>query len=393
MNLLSGDHVSFEYDSDMTKVYRDGRILLRPFCYDDSIEKASGKVFEYSANFKSYPKRTIHMVLGWPDTDPQVLIDPFLADRYLGLFAKRLIFCGGDPLNKWDELVTVVTTLKEQMLLHPSCKMEIRTSGLAMDDKKVIFLNKHDIKVVLDHNGPWQEDWDPLLPESDSLPAITQLPSRNLQIQTVLTSNGFDRMELLNYFFGLIENHETPNISSFMYAEDDYNNLYSESPIAAMTVMFEQYRNKLAEKFCDFQDIVQEFKYRMSMQNYNILESWNRDSISINSKTIIIDGTGSIVSHGLTEADFFVTSKELKNQCRGCPVLPMCLGGDPYEKSPCESRFAFWAPIWTYIMNGYILETPITGIKNATFKHKDLYLKFLNSDTYQSAVTGRWHIV
>lgn len=437
MKLLSGNRVSFRYEPETVKLFRDEYPWCKPFTTDPAIRKAVGYVYDHGPQYKHPRPQQITLALGSgcnrnssycsqetnhpiADHDPDILLGLFRKNRNLVQFARRFLFWGGEPLLYWDKLVYITEALIKDNLLRPKCSLGIKTNGLLMDAKKAEFLKKHNFYIGLSHNGPWQEGQDVLEEGTDTYDGFALLEKQDFVINSVITRTGFNRSELLNFFFAVLPTVQMPAIQSFqsfnLTKENEAECLYLEDPVVSMIVTYDQYRQGLAEKFFDFWPIVQLFKYRLAMQDYSILDSYNRFSHGcLNVDAVHIDLYGNIYSDHTfdcrvdkimghleyldnlppmkDQTKFFAYNSSMKERCAGCPVLPLCLGGDIYtpegmEDKECLQKFAFWAPLWTYFMNGYILETPITAIRDCNFRHKDIYLDYINSGVYQKAVKG-----
>ena len=220
-----------------------------------------------------------------------------------------------------------------------------------------------------------------------------------------------NRADLMNHFFGLFCK-DVPLIAYRSPTVDTDNSIFMDDPLAAMIRIYDECRVQIGENFVDFRGILSRMQFRYLYQTYDILNSYSRFEEAFLPTVTYMDLDGNIYlsSNFLPESicgtvwdtslesrkalppeKFFASNTTLRNRCRGCPVLPLCFGGDPWidekqQEKDCLQKFCHYAPIWTYLMNGHFLYSPIWDIIEAGFKHRELYQQFLNSDVYKNAV-------
>lgn len=230
----------------------------------------------------------------------------------------------------------------------------------------------------------------------------------NLQIECL---NPTSRADVKNYFFGLFCK-DVPLLAYRAPTVTLDDSVLMADPLSAMVSIYDECRVGTADYFHDFFGILFKMQFRFINQTYDILNSYSRFEEAFNPSIMHMDldgfeylsskfvsesvygdawNTSQEVCLPLPADKFLKTNQRLRNRCRGCPVLPLCFGGDPWiteeqEEKECLQKFAHYAPIWTYFMNGRILYGPIWGIAEAGFKHRELYEQFLNSDVYKTAV-------
>lgn len=299
----------------------------------------------------------------------------------------------------FDTLLAVVRAIRAQTKWRP-LRMVYHSNTFNIPKDVLASLFEEEVGIVVTTPGPLEEEilppqvikaWDQFL-----------LLGGVLQIERQPGFSAPSRSEYMNHFFGLF----SAPIPLLAYQAPSLLEVPGD-PLSEMVSLYDDCRVRTAEHFCDFNTILFKMQYRFLYQSFDILESYHRHEEAFNPNIVHVDLDGNIyVSSRFSQSAiigsiyseqraelpsevFFAGSRALCSRCRGCPVLPLCYGGDPWAADPeqdCLQKFTYFAPLWTYFMNGFILRRSIWDIAEAGFKHQELYLQFLDSPVYKAAV-------
>ena len=305
--------------------------------------------------------------------------------------------------SNYEGMVQLINALK---LMVKTCNITYYCKGELPQEQPLSAILNTGAGVIIQTTG--------LPKESPFSQDVTSLLDRYLFVGGSVQIDCLDctsRPDLMNYYFGLFCK-DVPLIAyrSPTVATDD--SVIMNDPLAAMVRIYDECRIGIGDNFVDFQSLLSRMQFRYLYQMYDILNSYSRFEEAFLPTVTYTDLDGSIYlsSTFLSESicgtiwdtslesrkapppeKFFATNAALRNRCRGCPILPLCFGGDPWiaedqQEKDCLQKFCHYAPIWTYLMNGHFLYSPIWDVVEAGFKHRELYQQFLNSDVYKNAV-------
>lgn len=92
----------------------------------------------------------------------------------------QILLYGGEPFLYWRELKLVVQSVYEKQSSNINrFYFQVFTNGVLLDEKKVDFLNRYNVKVVLSYDGPY-EYTRPIRLRDEQIPLFSQLRNRRV---------------------------------------------------------------------------------------------------------------------------------------------------------------------------------------------------------------------
>ena len=277
---------------------------------------------------------------------------------------------GGEPLLYFDTIKEIIESFHERTFAK-QIKWHLTTNGLLLDEDVHAYVIKHNIEVVLSHDGPGQVNRGVDILDGPQKELISDLMKRNLlYISSVITNESISHLHILRYFQKLFP--------------PDVLKLYEGIPLQINDISYLKYtpfRDNLLEYTDAFYDALVNHRIDQHFKLVHSLLGMALNELSLPAKPVYgakcrsnhpskfcIDLNGKLINcHSYTDGDFTIFGESCAYGtladfsvgrepdrcvgfyndpgCANCPVLFFCRGACPQNdrqlhEYDCKVKFA-----------------------------------------------------
>jgi uncharacterized protein len=295
----------------------------------------------------------------------------FLAklDTWLQGTPEKIEFWGGEPFLYFAKLRHLVPALRAR---YPEAMFLIVTNGSLIDPEIIDFIEEHDIKIAVSHDGPAQAQRGPD-PFDDPARAgwLRELwrrrgASRSVSFNMVFTSKNNDLQRNLAWFSdkigdpgvavsteGAVSAYDDETLhGSGHWSEADYA-AFRRSIVAGFETGDALRYDTILEKARDFVDSLHQQRPSSALGQKCGMDRDDELAVDLKGNVMTCQNTGAEGRHGIGSVfDLPATRLDTSHHwstrecCNHCPVLQLCKGGCMYLEDElfaqsCENEFHY----------------------------------------------------
>ncbi|MDR9847003.1 radical SAM/SPASM domain-containing protein [Herbaspirillum huttiense] len=297
-------------------------------------------------------------------------VEAFLAnlDTWLKSAPERIEFWGGEPFVYWAHLKRLVPAMREKF---PNAQFVTVSNGSLLDDEKIDFIDRYDIRMGISHDAMGQHLRGPdPMDEPGRVEIFQRLIDRRphgaITFNAVLTAGNCDVDAITEWiqkrldrkvpvtFEGVVHSYDQENKGDVAkWGAEQYSQLQFNVVKAMVQGTEAGYYSTIGQKAVRFLDSLKARRPAAAISQKCGMDTPNNLAVDLKGNVTTCQNVGAAGKHGIGHVSDIpgvrLTSSwhwSKRETCNSCPVLQLCQGacmyneGDDFAQS-CENEFHF----------------------------------------------------